>query len=155
MALVEIDVLVAQALGLTLDELLLVYRVQFPVMQQYERDTWYDLHGRIVFTTSKGLVGVGLPRKGGTAQPRVRLTLPDGTVREGQFGWEDVQHLPDGAVVQQWVQDDTLPTDPYLKERRWVAPFARASREEDYRLAWAFFAAQTARQTAVEPALGG
>ena len=142
MALVEIDVLVAQALGLTLDELLLVYRVQFPVMQQYERDTWYDLHGRIVFTNSKGLVGVGLPRKGGASQPQARLTLPDGTVREGQFGWEDVQGLPDGAVVQQWVQDDTLPTGPYRKERRWVAPFARASREDDYRIAWAFFAAQ-------------
>ena len=155
MALVEIDVLVAQALGLTLDELLLVYRVQFPVMQQYERDTWYDLHGRIIFTNSKGLVGVGLPRKGGTAQPKARLTLPDGTVREGQFGWEDVQDLPDGAVVQQWVQDDTLPTGPYLKERRWVAPFARASREEDYRIAWAFFAAQTARQTTVDPTLRG
>ena len=129
----------AQALGLTLDALLLVYRVQFPVMQQYERDTWYDLHGRIVFTTSKGLVGVGLPRKGGTAQPDARFTLPDGTVREGQFGWEDVQGLPDGAMVQQWVQDDTLPTGPYRKERRWVAPFARASREDDYRIAWAFF----------------
>jgi hypothetical protein len=146
MALVEIDVLVAQALGLTLDELLLVYRVQFPVMQQYERDTWYDMHGRIVFTNSKGLVGVGLPRKGGTAQPKARITLPDGMVREGQFGWEDVQGLPDGAVVQQWVQDDTLPTGPYLKERRWVAPFVRASREDDYRIAWAFFEAQAAVQ---------
>jgi hypothetical protein len=155
MALVEIDVLVAQALELTLDELLLVYRVQFPVMQQYERDTWYDLHSRIIFTTSKGLVGVGLPRKGGPAQPRARLTLPDGTVREGQFGWEDVQGLPDGAVVQQWVQDDTLPTGPYCKERRWVAPFACASREEDYRTAWTFFAAQAAVQTTANNSLQG
>jgi hypothetical protein len=146
MALVEIDVLVAKALGLTLDELLLVYRVQFPVMQQYERDTWYDLHGRIIFTNSKGLVGVGLPRKGGTSQPKARITLPDDTVREGQFGWEDVQGLPDGAVVQQWVQDDTLPTGSYLKERRWVAPFVRSSREDDYHIAWAFFETQAAEQ---------
>jgi hypothetical protein len=155
MALVEIDVLVAQALGLTLDELLLVYRVQFPVMQQYERDTWYDIHGRIVFTNSKGLVGVGLPRKGGTSQPKARITLPDGTVREGQFGWEDVQGLPDGAVVQQWVQDDTLPTGPYLKERRWVVPFVRANREDDYRTAWAFFEAQAMVQTITKNSLQG
>jgi hypothetical protein len=154
MALVEIDVLVAQALGLTLDELLLVYRVQFPVMQQYERDTWYDIYGRIIFTNSKGLVGVGLPRKGGTSQPKACTTLPDSTAREGQFGWEDVQGLPDGAVVQQWVQDDTLPTGPYLKERRWVAPFARASREDDYRIAWAFFEAQGAVQTTATPTPG-
>jgi hypothetical protein len=146
MALVEIDVLVAQDLGLTLDELLLVYRVQFPVMQQYERDTWYDIHGRIIFTISKGLIGVGLPRKCGPSQPKARITLPDGTVRDGQFGWEDVKGLPDCTLVQQWVQDDTLPTGPYLKERRWVAPFARASREDDYRTAWAFFETQAAAQ---------
>lgn len=142
MALVEIDVLVAQALGLTLEELLLIYRVQFPVMQGYERDTWYDIHGRIVFTNSKGLIGVGLPRKGSRTSPRCRITTPDGKVREGNFGWEDVQTLPDGSVVQQWVEDDTLPTGKYLKERTWTAPFARADREEDYRIAWAFFSAQ-------------
>lgn len=139
LALVEIDVLVAQALGLTLDELLLIYRVQFPVMQGYERDTWYDINGRIVFTNSKGLVGVGLPRKAGRRDPQCRITTPDGRTRDGQFGWDDVKDLPDGSLVQQWVEDDTLPTGPFTKERRYTAPFARASREDDYRIAWAFF----------------
>ena len=154
MALVEIDVLVAQALGLTLDELLLIYRVQFPVIQGYERDTWYDINGRIVFTNSKGLVGVGLPRKGVASTPKVRIQTPDGKAREGNFGWEDLwaypdenrvtaeggqPKVPDGTVVTHWVTDDTLPGGPRKVERRYVAPFARASREEDYRVAWAFF----------------
>lgn len=157
MALVEIDVLVAQALGLTLEELLLIYRVQFPVMQGYERDTWYDIQGRIVFTNSKGLVGVGLPRKGSRSTPKTRITTPDGKVREGNFGWEDLwtypaegaddatlkqggtPKLPDGTVITQWVTDDTLPGGPRTVERTYTAPFARANREEDYRIAWEFF----------------
>lgn len=145
-ALIEIDVLMAQALGLSLDELLLIYRVQFPVMQQYERDTWYDMQGRIVFTNSKGLVGVGLPRRVGRNDPELELAFSDGRTRKERIGWEGVKDVPDGTVVRQWVMDDTLPGGPHRKERRWVAPFARADREADYRIAWTFFTALDTKQ---------
>lgn len=62
-ALVEIDALAALELGLTIDELCTIYRTQFPVLRDYENNTWYDKHGRIVFTNNRGLTGVGLDRK--------------------------------------------------------------------------------------------
>lgn len=144
MALVEIDVLVARELGLTLDELQLIYRVQFSVMQQYERATWYDAHGRIAFTNSKGLVGVGLPRKRGKKDPEITLALPDGKSRP-IAGWDELLQLqatgdlPDGSTATTTVLDDTLPGGPRQVERRYTAPFALANREEDYRIAWQYF----------------
>ncbi len=76
-ALVEIDVLVAQSLGLSLDELITIYRVQFPVMQQYERVIWYDQNGRIVFTGWKDICDM---TSGSVSRTILDDTLPGGPV---------------------------------------------------------------------------
>ena len=137
-ALVEIDVLVAIVLGLELDELISIYRVQFPITQQYERDTWYDSSGRIVFTTSKGLSGVGMPRKAIRDDTSYGL-ITSGTRKERMaLGWEDVRELRGGTVTRE-VFDDTRPGGPVSRIIEYHAPFDRCDRESDYRIAWAEF----------------
>lgn len=151
-ALLEIDVLAAQALNLTLDELLTIYRVQFPVMRQYERDTWYDARGRIVFTASKGLVGVGLPRKAARNDKDCTLEYPDGRTERRRLGWEDIQpkdgqpQIPDGTRIRRPILDDILPGGPIERVIEYVAPFGLADRERDYRIAWAEFERRAALQ---------
>lgn len=114
MALVEIDVITAMALSLTLEELILMYNIQFPVLQQNEDDTFYDAKGNIVFTCSKGLVGVGLDRA----------------------DWEKIKDLPVGETCEHTITKSEL----YHGEKAtYYAPFTKCDRVEDYKRAWMFF----------------
>jgi len=135
-ALVEIDVLVAKALGITLEELITIYRVQFPVMRQYESDTWYDQKGRIIFTSSKGLPGVGLhrtPRKNDEATYGIHSS--ERNEDSINIGWEDVKEMKEGTVTKTYM-DDTLPGSPREKTVTYHAPFDQCDRERDYSSVW-------------------
>lgn len=84
-----------------------------PVMRQYEADTWYDQRGRIVFTSSKGLAGVGFTRA----------------------EWNAIKDMQSGTVTRQ-ITDTTLPTGPVDRTLEYVAPFTRSHREQDYQTVW-------------------
>ena len=128
--LVEIDVLTSMALGLALEELKTIYRVQFPVLRQYEADTWYDQNGRIVFTASKGLPGVGFSR-------------PE---------WDPIKNMKSGTVSRT-IMDDTLPGGPRERTITYVAPFDKCDREEDYAVAWQEFERRLDRSGGVSSAI--
>ncbi|GGA95159.1 Eco57I restriction-modification methylase domain-containing protein [Mucilaginibacter rubeus] len=122
LALVEIDVITAMALGLTLAELSLIYNVQFPVLQQNEDDTWYDAKGNIIFTCSKGLTGVGLDRaewdKATIEVNPMQRTLKDGDIYEYTITKSE---LYQGQQIT------------------YYAPFDKCNRVEEYKTAWAHF----------------
>lgn len=112
--LVELDALAALALGLTADELCLIYRVQFPVLRQYEADTWYDQRGRIVFTNNRGLNGVGLDRK----------------------QWEAIRGEKDGAMRYTGVAEGEMPDWARDGLGAYEGPFDRCDREVDMSYAY-------------------
>ena len=116
LALVEIDVIVAMAMGLSLENLLLMYSIQFPVLNQNEEDTWYDLNGNIVFTCSKGLIGVGVDRP----------------------IWETIRNQKEGEIYVYTI--DPAKSELYGGQQvTYYAPYTKCDRIEDYRRAWAHF----------------
>lgn len=116
-AMVEIDVLTAMALGMTLDQLIDVYRITFPVMRKYENDTWYDRNGRIVFSAKN---------MGDLAYKR-----PE---------WErEIKSAASGTVFRRTIINNTLPEGAKECVLEYVAPFECCDREKDYEAAWKFF----------------
>lgn len=113
-ALVEIDVISAMALGLSLQDLEMIYNIQFPVLQQNENDTWYDRKGNIVFTCSRGLTGVGVDRP----------------------VWERIRDMQEGETYEHTIEKSEL----YRGQKvTYYAPFTKCDRVEDYRRAWGWF----------------
>ena len=108
-------------------------------MRQYEADTWYDANGRIVFTASKGLPGVGIPRKAIRGDSSYTLDTPTHQDTNIALGWEDVRHIEVGTIRRR-VTDNTQPGGPFQRWIEYVAPFTRRDREQDYRAAWEGFA---------------
>lgn len=122
-ALVEIDVLAAMALGLSLEDLEMIYTIQFPVLQQNENDTWYDAEGKIVFTCSKGLTGVGLDR-------------PDWDRIKGEISADGLTAQGIAPTYEHTITKSEL----YQGQKQtFVAPYTRCDRVEDYRRAWKHF----------------
>lgn len=116
-AMVEIDVLTAMALGMTLEQLIDAYRITFSVMRKYENDTWYDSNGRIVFSAKN---------------------MGDLTYKRPE--WErEIRPAANGTVFEKIIQSDTLPGEISSRVIQYVAPFDRCDREQDYETAWKFF----------------
>ena len=113
-ALLEIDVLVSLALGLTLDELQTIYRVQFPVMRQYEIADEYDAHGRLIPSTHRKAAG-------------------GKEVRTARKDWDEQSPL-----TVSWQIDDGNQT----VTKTFHPPFTRVDREADYEYAYDFFKAK-------------
>ncbi len=114
--LIELDVLTAMALGLSLNELILIYNLQFPVLQQNDNDTWYDTKGNIVFTCSVGLKGVGVERP----------------------VWESIRNQKEGETYIHTI--DPAKSELYGGQQvTYYAPYTKCDRIEDYRRAWAHF----------------
>ncbi len=133
-AMIEIDVLTAMALNMSLNQLNTLYRILFPVLQSYEADTWYDTNGRIVFTNNRSLTGVGFSR------PEFENPNVVTPIHRSDAPWDGImKHAPAGYVFARTITDDTMPGGPVERTIEYHAPFDRCDREQDYETAWKFF----------------
>lgn len=127
-ALLELDSLGALALDLTEEELVTVYRVQFPVLRQYERENLYDQTGCLV---PKGVLDLA---KRHNVDVRQLLNVSTFTGPRELVGEIET---PGVGVTGGIVWEDPK-MEPRMK-RFYPPPFTKCDRETDMRQAYRAF----------------
>jgi hypothetical protein len=127
-ALVELDALAALALDLTVEELITIYRVQFPVLRQYERENLYDQTGRLV---PKGVLDLAKQHNIDIRQPLNVSTFTEPAELVGEV------ETPGLGVTGGIVWEDPK-MEPKMK-RVYPPPFIKCDREADMRQAYRAF----------------
>lgn len=110
-ALLEIDVLVALSLGLSVEELIQVYKVQFSALVEYEKIDEYDAHGQRLPNTAR--------KDAGGTEVRTARAHHDGI----------------SPLTVKWNIDNGNQT----VNRTFYLPFTRVDRIENYRTAYQVF----------------
>ncbi|QTA83835.1 SAM-dependent DNA methylase [Desulfonema limicola] len=111
LAQIEIDALVALSLGLTDEDLIQVYKIQFPVMKTYEEADQYDAKGRRLPNTTR--------KDAGAKELREALKDHDGK----------------SPITVNWEIDNGNQT----VTRTFYPPFTHVDRIDDYKTAYRIF----------------
>ncbi|MER5842042.1 hypothetical protein ABT099_17385 [Streptomyces prasinus] len=116
-ALVEIDALVAVWLGIDADTLITMYRARFPIMQDFDRVTWFDAAERKIAGD--------------------RYTYGHGQDRDHWKQFEKYMADPAFKAHQEDPANNPAPQTPVPDG--YTAPFYKADRETEMREAHAYF----------------
>ncbi|MDR0696169.1 MAG: hypothetical protein LBF68_01305 [Christensenellaceae bacterium] len=117
-ALIELDVLASMALGITLEQLKVIYRIYFETFKKNDEGTWYDQKGKMIYTSNSALV-----------------TAISADVRDS---WADVIRLKRGSINFS-IEDSTLTSKNEVVNIDYYPPFSCCDREKDYDITWTSF----------------
>ena len=108
----------------SLNQLIEIYEIYFPVLQKKEKNTYFDAMGNVVWISAKGTNNVGY------FEPNGKKVTP--------ANWNKILADNPSELICTAI-DDTQPGGPREITRHFVGPFTQCDRIEDYQRAWVHF----------------